>query len=81
MDTQDRILRLPDVAQVVGISRSQIYAKLEPSSRAFDPDFPRQVRLGTTHRSGVGWLQSEIDEWVAKLSARRNRGSKLGGQA
>jgi prophage regulatory protein len=51
----DLILRLPQVMARVGLSRSSIYLGISRS------EFPRQVRLGAR---AVGWLQSDIDEWV-----------------
>ena len=49
------ILRLPQVKIKVGLSRSSIY------SAVADKRFPKPVRLGAR---AVGWLESEIDEWV-----------------
>jgi prophage regulatory protein len=49
------ILRLPEVKVRVGLSRSAIYLAV---SRA---EFPRPVQLGAR---AVGWLESEIDEWI-----------------
>jgi prophage regulatory protein len=51
------ILRLPDVIARVGLSRSSIYLALSRN------DFPSQVRLGLR---SVGWLESDIDEWVRR---------------
>lgn len=47
-----RILRMPELTMILGISRSSIYEKLNPKSRYYDADFPRPVRLGT---ASVGW--------------------------
>ena len=41
----DRILRLPEVIKMTGISRSRIYVFMD---RAADP-FPRQDRSGSQH--------------------------------
>lgn len=49
------ILRLPEVKTRVGLSRSAIYLAV---SRA---EFPRPVQLGAR---AVGWLESEIEEWI-----------------
>ena len=49
------ILRLPAVKARVGLSRSAIYLAM---SRA---EFPRSVQLGTR---AVGWLESEIEDWI-----------------
>lgn len=50
------ILRRPKVQQVVGLSRSTIYAKVAEGS------FPPPIKLG---KRAVGWRESDIDAWLA----------------
>lgn len=50
------ILRLPLVKSRTGLSRSSIYMS------AAEGKFPRPIRLGVR---SVGWLESEIDSWLA----------------
>ena len=50
-----RFLRLPEVMARTGLSRSTIYVRLEQGL------FPRPVSLGGR---AVGWIDSEIDEWM-----------------
>ena len=52
----ETILRLPAVKARIGLSRSTIY-QLVAQRR-----FPRQIALGSR---SVGWLESEINEWLA----------------
>ncbi len=54
-DTQDRILRVQEVQQVVGLSRSTIW-RLEGKGK-----FPTRVPLGA---SSIGWLKSDIETWI-----------------
>jgi predicted DNA-binding transcriptional regulator AlpA len=35
-----------------------------------DGDFPQPIKLGQGH--SVGFVESEIDDWIAKLIARRD---------
>jgi prophage regulatory protein len=49
------ILRLPSVKARTGLSRSTIYQRIKEGS------FPRPVNLGAR---AVGWLESEIEEWL-----------------
>lgn len=35
-----RIVRMKELTQILGISRSTIYDKLNPKSRRYDPRFP-----------------------------------------
>ena len=50
-----RILRLPEVQRRTGLSRSTIYVRLDQGL------FPRPVSLGAR---AVGWIDSEVDEWI-----------------
>jgi len=56
--SHDRILRLPEVIQMTGISRSRIYVYM---ARETDP-FPRSVQLGPNM---VGWREAEVAAWLA----------------
>ena len=59
-----RFLRLPEVMARTGLSRSTIYVRLEQGR------FPRPVSLGAR---AVGWIDSEIDEWMSdRVAASRN---------
>lgn len=56
MQPAEKILRLPDVIALTGLSRSSIYAEISRGQ------FPKQVKL-TGNRS-VGWYETAIQEWV-----------------
>lgn len=58
----DNIIRRPDVEKKTGASRTTIYDWTNPHSKRYDPTFPRPIRLGVR---SVGWLESEIDAWIA----------------
>ena len=51
-----RILRLKEVQQMTGLSRSTIYAEIAKGK------FPKQVKL--TGARSVGWPESVIVQWV-----------------
>jgi len=57
-----RILRVRDVVAKVGYCRKHIY-DLERRRR-----FPARVRLGP---NSVGWLEHEIDAWIAERAGQR----------
>ena len=61
-----RILRMPELTMILGISRSSIYEKLNPKSRYYDVDFPRPVRLGA---ASVGWQSTAVEAWITSRSA------------
>lgn len=52
----DRILRLRDVKDRVGLSRATIYRRI------LRTEFPASVSLGG---HSVGWLESDINAWIA----------------
>lgn len=51
----NKILRLEAVVEKTGKPRSSIYWMIEQGL------FPKQIKLG---KRSVGWLESEIDEWI-----------------
>ncbi len=59
--TTDRFIRLPELINKIGIGRSSIYNKLNPSSKHYDASFPVTKRLGP---NTVAWLESEVDSWM-----------------
>lgn len=69
------VLRITGVKARVGLGRSSIYERLNPSSQQYDPTFPRPFSLG---RRAKGWLESEVDEWVHAQAAKRSAISQTG---
>lgn len=51
------VIRLPRVIEKTGKPRSSIYWMIEQEI------FPKQIKLGAR---SVGWLESEVDEWIEK---------------
>ena len=60
------MIRLRDVLNRTGLSRSTIYNKLDVDSPHYDEMFPKQVRVG---RGSVRWIESEITAWIEKCIA------------
>jgi len=58
-----KILRKREVIQRAGPSSAQI-DRLEKAGK-----FPRRVQLGERM---VGWVESEIDDWIAQRAAERD---------
>jgi prophage regulatory protein len=54
-ETIDRILRLPKVLEITGLSRSTLYRKIERG------EFPRQLKLS---ERCAGWRESSVVEWT-----------------
>ncbi|WP_273150760.1 helix-turn-helix transcriptional regulator [Methylophaga thiooxydans] len=57
-----RILRLKDVMAKTGLSRSCIYKYITEGK------FPESIKLG---QRSVGWVESEIDEWLESKAKQR----------
>jgi len=58
-----RILRLPNVLDRTGLSRSTVY------QRVSEGRFPKPVSLGAR---AVGWIETEVEEWIARqIEVRR----------
>ena len=51
-----RILRLKQVAAIVGIGRSSIYRKVQEGT------FPSPIKLGSARASG--WISTEVYDWI-----------------
>ena len=60
-----KVLKLSEVVAKTGLSASSIDRKEK------DGDFPSRKILGTR---AVGWLDSEIDEWIEALPTKANEG-------
>ena len=63
------LLRLPQVKQRTGLSRSSIYAKI------FHGEFPAPVSLGGR---AVGWIDIEVADWIAER-VRASRAPRTSG--
>ena len=62
-----RFLRLPEVQDRTGLSRSTIYVRLGQGR------FPRPVSLG---ERAVGWIEAEVEEWIReRIEESRGEGA------
>ena len=52
---RSRPMRLPEVVQLTGVSRSTIYRWMA------NGEFPTQISLGG---KTVAWLESDVDDWI-----------------
>jgi prophage regulatory protein len=52
-----RILRISDVAEKTGLSKSYIYALVH------NGQFPQSIRL-VKGGTAVGWLESDVEQWI-----------------
>lgn len=69
-----RILRPKEVIRKLGISKSTFYDWQNKKSKGrYKSNFPRPINLGA---NSVGYLESEIDEFIAKMLNQRNDSEK-----
>lgn len=59
----NKLLRLPEVREMTGLSTSRIYALMDEKL------FPRPIRIGIR---AVAWLKSDLDKWLDSLIADRD---------
>jgi prophage regulatory protein len=64
---QNTLLRLPIVMRKCGLSRSAVYARIAQGA------FPQPVKLG---ERAVGWVESEIDQWIEDRIERSRNGDR-----
>lgn len=65
-----RIIRLSEVLSSTGLARSTVYKYVAEGS------FPKPVSLGDR---AVGWVESEVQDWVLARIAERDQGVACAG--
>lgn len=63
------VLKARAASKKVGKGLSSFWAVQNENSRYFDPSFPKKIRCGMR---SVGWIEQELDEWIARQAAQRN---------
>lgn len=57
----NQIIRINKLKQMIGLSRSSVYDKMNPKSNRYDASFPRPIKLSI---SAVGWFEQDIIDWL-----------------
>ncbi len=57
-----RVVRLPEVLEITGLSRTTIWRRERAGS------FPSPFRLGGARARAVGWREQDIYDWIDSLS-------------
>jgi len=55
-EQRNRLVRLPEVKDRTGLSRTSIYRKMEAG------EFPQAIKLST---NAVAWRETELERWIA----------------
>lgn len=65
-------MRMKELLDTVGMSRSALYDRISPTSPRFDPDFPKPVKINPSLKQEVlRWSRREVDEWLTKMGAEK----------
>jgi prophage regulatory protein len=67
MRMRHAILRLPEVLQTTGLSRSTVYLRVSEGT------FPKPISLGGR---AVGWLEHEVQEWIDRRIAASRQATR-----
>ncbi len=63
-EAQRRIIRLPEVSQLVGLGKTAIYDRIKEHT------FPAPIKLGRAS----GWVEEEVQQWVdEQIEATRGK--------
>ncbi|MCB1660916.1 MAG: AlpA family phage regulatory protein, partial [Pseudomonadales bacterium] len=58
-----KMLRMKQLIEKTGLSRSTLYDIMDVKSRRYDPTFPRAIKLT---EATVCWLESEVNAWLER---------------
>ena len=58
---QEAILRIWQVTEIIGLSRSTIYNLINSDGRYYCASFPKPRKISAR---SIGWLSSEIYAWL-----------------
>ncbi|MGM7317846.1 helix-turn-helix transcriptional regulator [Idiomarina sp. ST10R2A5] len=64
-----RALKLQEVLNLLSISKSYHFAKLDSKSKSYDPTYPRPVSIG---ERSVRYMEHEVLEWLEKRMEERD---------
>lgn len=60
--TLRKVLRMKQLAERTGLSRSTLNELMNPRSPYFDPAFPLKIRLSSR---AIGYSESAVEAWLA----------------
>lgn len=55
------LIKISQLCQKLGVSKSSVYRRINPKDRFYDPSFPKPIKLGelTTR-----WIESDVEQWI-----------------
>lgn len=68
------LLRCAEVQQRTGLSRSSVYARMNPTDPAYDSSFPLPVNVSSKGSCVSNrWIAHEVDAWIGSRPRARTR--------
>lgn len=64
-----RVLRLQEVLNLLSISKSYHFAKLDKNSKQYDPTYPKPISLG---ERSVRYIEQEVIDWLNTRKEERD---------
>lgn len=58
------VIRLKTLLEILGVSRSTVYLRINPQSKYYDPLFPKSIPLGMKAR---GWVLEDVHAYIEHL--------------
>jgi prophage regulatory protein len=62
------VIRSKKLIEILGVSRVTLWRRMKS-----DPTFPRPIRLGNGSTTAIGFLSSEVDDWMIKQAQNRDQ--------
>lgn len=58
------VIRLKTLLEMLGLSRSTVYLRINPQSKYYDPMFPKSIPLGMKAK---GWVLEDVHAYIEHL--------------
>ncbi|GAB3781426.1 helix-turn-helix transcriptional regulator [Dyella agri] len=70
-DGRRRAVRAKEAQQILGLKRSDFYARQNVKSPSWDPTFPKSFKLGRSANSPTVWYVDELEIWLERHASSR----------
>lgn len=60
------VIRLPKLLEILSISRSTVYLKINKQSKYYDKNFPQPIKLG---EKAVGWMLNDVFDYLERIKS------------
>lgn len=63
--TQKQLLKVEEVADILGVSKSTVWNICNPKSRQYRPDFPKPFKVSA---NATRWLVADVETYIGALA-------------